>query len=76
MLRPRDRMDILRHRVRFAIRNLGSSPGFTAAAVIMLALGIGATTAIFTLIDAVILHSLPVSDPARLYRIRTDNPGA
>jgi predicted permease len=62
-------MDILRHHVRFAIRNLCSSPGFTAAAVIMLASGIGATTAIFTLIDAVVLHSLPVSDPARLYRI-------
>jgi predicted permease len=62
-------MDIVRHHVRFAIRNLCSSPGFTATAVIVLALGIGATTAIFTLIDAVVLHSLPVSDPARLYRI-------
>ena len=48
-------MDILRHHLRFAIRNLCSSAGFTAAAVIMLASGIGATTAIFTLIDAVVL---------------------
>jgi predicted permease len=45
------------------------SPVFTAAAVLTLALGIGGTTAIFTLVDAVMLRSLPVSDPARLYRI-------
>src|SRR5947207_1031019 len=42
---------------------------FTAAAVLTLALGIGGTTAIFTLIDAVMLRSLPVSDPGRLYRV-------
>jgi predicted permease len=62
-------MDILRHDIRHAIRSLWSSPGFTAAAVITLALGIGGTTAIFTLIDAVMRQSLPVSDPPRLYRI-------
>jgi predicted permease len=45
------------------------SPVFTAAAVLTLALGIGGTTAIFTLIHAVMLRSLPVSDPGRLYRI-------
>lgn len=45
------------------------SPGFTAAAILTLALGIGGTTAIFTLIDAVMLRSLPVADPASLYRI-------
>ena len=42
---------------------------FTAAAVFTLALGIGGTTAIFTLIHAVMLRSLPVADPAALYRI-------
>jgi predicted permease len=45
------------------------SPVFTAAAVLTLALGIGGTTAIFTLVDAVMLRSLPVSDPARLFRL-------
>src|ERR1022692_3827134 len=45
------------------------SPVFTTAAVLTLALGIGGTTAIFTLIDAVMLRSLPVSDPGRLYRV-------
>ena len=46
---------------------------FTAAAVLTLALGIGGTTAIFTLIHAVMLRSLPVSDPARLYRVGDGN---
>src|SRR6202790_4091714 len=55
--------------LRYAIRRLRRSPVFTAAAIFTLALGIGGTTAIFTLIDAVMLRSLPVSDPARLYRI-------
>jgi predicted permease len=45
------------------------SPVFTAAAVLTLALGIGGTTAIFTLIHAVMLRSLPVSDPGKLYRV-------
>ncbi len=53
----------------YAIRNLSSARGFTATAVLTLALGIGGTTAIFTLIHAVMLKSLPVADPARLYRI-------
>jgi predicted permease len=55
--------------VRYALRQFRHSPIFTAAAVITLALGIGGTTAIFTLIHAVMLRSLPVADPARLYRI-------
>jgi predicted permease len=55
--------------LRYALRQFRQSPGFTAAAVLTLALGIGGTTAIFTLIDAVMLRSLPVSDPGRLYRI-------
>src|SRR5215211_7731537 len=55
--------------VRYAIRQFRRSPVFTAAAVLTLALGIGCTTAIFTLIHAVMLRSLPVSDPSRLYRI-------
>src|SRR5215469_8386790 len=55
--------------LRYALRQFRLSPVFTAAAVLTLALGIGGTTAIFTLIDAVMLRSLPVSDPGRLYRI-------
>src|SRR5579884_146402 len=54
---------------RYALRQFRLSPGFTAAAVVTLALGIGGTTAIFTLIDAVMLRSLPVANPAALYRI-------
>src|SRR5438045_1555699 len=55
--------------IRYAVRQFRLSPVFTAAAVLTLALGIGGTTAIFTLIHAVMLRSLPVADPASLYRI-------
>src|SRR5438094_2403108 len=54
---------------RYALRQFWLSPVFTVAAVLTLALGIGGTTAIFTLIHAVMLRSLPVSDPGRLYRV-------
>src|SRR5437764_13589180 len=53
----------------YALRQFWFSRVFTAAAVLTLALGIGGTTAIFTLIYAVMLRSLPVGDPASLYRI-------
>jgi predicted permease len=55
--------------VRYTLRQFRRSPVFTTAAILTLALGIGGTTAIFTLIHAVMLRSLPVSDPALLYRI-------
>src|SRR5436309_12142880 len=55
--------------IRYAVRQFRLSPVFTSAAVLTLALGIGGTTAIFTLIHAVMLRSLPVSDPSRLYRV-------
>ena len=54
---------------RYALRQFRLSPVFAAAAILTLALGIGGTTAIFTLIDAVMLRSLPVTDPGRLYRV-------
>src|SRR5437016_6299773 len=55
--------------LRYAVRQFWSSRVFTAAAVLTLALGIGGTTAIFTLVHAVMLRSLPVANPALLYRI-------
>jgi predicted permease len=55
--------------LRYVMRQFRLSPVFTLAAVLTLALGIGGTTAIFTLIHAVMLRSLPVADPAMLYRV-------
>jgi predicted permease len=55
--------------VRYAMRQFVHAPGFTATAVLTLALGIGATTAIFTLVHAVLLKSLPVAKPSELYRV-------
>ncbi len=55
--------------LRYTLRQFRQSPVFTSAAILTLALGIGGTTAIFTLIHAVMLRSLPVSDPSLLYRI-------
>src|SRR6186713_2810553 len=55
--------------VRYALRQFRAARVFTITAVLTLALGIGGTTAIFTLIHAVMLRSLPVTDPASLYRI-------
>jgi predicted permease len=55
--------------VRFATRRLGQQPGFTLVAVLTLSLGLGANTAIFTLIHAVMMRPLPVTRPAELYRL-------
>src|SRR5262245_40196101 len=62
-------MNLLIASLRNAARQFWASRVFTAVAILTLALGIGGTTAIFTLIDAVMFRPLPVSDPARLYRI-------
>ena len=62
-------METLRQDIAYALRQMRQSPVFTLTAMLTLALGIGATTAIFSLIHTVMLKSLPVVDPASLYRI-------
>ena len=60
--------------MRFALRMLRKTPGVTAVAVLSLALGIGANTAIFSLIDAVMLRALPVARPDELLQVRIHSP--
>jgi len=66
-------MQTLRQDIAYAFRQMRQSPVFTLTAMLTLALGIGATTAIFSLIHSVMLKSLPVVDPASLYRIGDGN---
>ena len=61
--------------LRFALRMLARSPGFSAVAILTIALGIGATTAIFSLFDATLLHPLSYPHPEQLVSIEDDLPG-
>src|SRR6201996_8269430 len=62
-------MGVLLQDVAYALRQLRKMPGFTATVLLTLALGIGANSAIFTLVNAILLHNLPVTDPRTLIRI-------
>src|SRR5215469_16307230 len=68
-LTVRHRLDAIRHDVRHTLRQLRRSPGFTAAAVLTLGLGIGATTTIFGAVDSVVLRPFAWADPSRVVAV-------
>lgn len=73
---PREHLDVLRGDVRYALRNLRRNPGFTAVAVIALAVGIGANTAVFTIVNGVLLRALPYREPDALVSIFEELPSS
>ena len=67
--------DILRQDMRFTLRALGRAPGFTFTAIVVAALGVGATTAAFSVTDRALIRPLPFRDPDRLVKIFQAEPG-
>src|SRR5262245_2267648 len=68
-----DSLDTVLQDVRYGMRTLARTPGFSAVAVLALALGIGANTAIFTIVNAALIERFPFKDPARLVLIWEEN---
>jgi hypothetical protein len=66
-------LDTLKQDIRYAARALAANPWLTATAVLSLALGIGANTAIFSILNALMLRSLPVEDPHRIVQLKLDS---
>ena len=73
---PREHLDLLRADVRYALRTLRHNPGFTAVAAIVLAVGIGANAAVFTIVNGILIAALPYKDPQQLVLVFEKVPGA
>src|ERR1700721_1132832 len=72
---PAVHWDILRQDLRYTARTLAGAPGFTAVAILVLALGIGANTAVFSVTDYVLIRPLPFPSPDRLVKLWETLPG-
>ena len=70
--RRADFFDGLRADVRFALRSLGRSPGWTAVALLTIALGVGATTTVFSVVDALLVRTIPYPDASRVFNIQRE----
>src|SRR6185295_1963199 len=73
---PREHLDVLRADVRYGLRNLRRSPAFAATAVLALAVGIGANTAVFSIVNGVLINALPYEHPEHLVVVFEKVPGA
>jgi putative ABC transport system permease protein len=72
---PQEQWGTMKQELRFAFRQLWRNPGFAAAVIATLALGIGGTTAVFSMFQAVLLAPLPYEEPGQLVRFYQQEPG-